>query len=148
MENAKKFFEEVIKTEEAKAIISSLAKPETEKERIETYLDIAKKLGVQLTTEDIFAYLDAAAAVAAGTGEVDDEELAQLTGGGDVCADTFQQAENCWWNDGCDIILNDYDGYQCRTNGTKPKSGYNALHEKYFRQCGTLMVVRKEMENL
>ena len=109
MENAKKFFEEILKTEEAKAIISSLVKPETEKERLAAYLDIAKKLNAELTAKDICAYFNTAAA----GGEVDDEELSQLTGGGDVCAYTYQNGENCWWTDGCDIIVKSYDNYQC-----------------------------------
>ena len=45
MENAKKFFEEVVKTEEAKELFKSAGSPETEEARIAAYIEIAKKLG-------------------------------------------------------------------------------------------------------
>lgn len=30
-----------------------------------------------------------------------------------VCSNTFQQRENCWFNDGCDMIINVYSTYEC-----------------------------------
>ena len=114
MENAKKFFEEVIKTDEAKAILAVTKKPDTEPELLEAYLEIAKKLNCELTAEDILAYFKAAAATPASD-EIDDEELAQLTGGAGnaACRDSFKQRENCWINDGCDISYNYYSNYKC-----------------------------------
>ena len=110
MENAKKFFEEVLRTEEAKAILADTKKPETEPELLDAYLEIAKKLNVELTAEGILAYFKTAVVSA----EVDDEELAQLTGGeGDTCADTYTSGENCWWEDGCDVFWTSYDSYDC-----------------------------------
>ena len=113
MENAKKFFEEVIKTDEAKAIIADTKQPETDEERVAAYLEIAKKLNVELTAEGILAYFNAAAQPASG--ELDDDELAQLTGGAGnaACRDSFKQRENCWINDGCDISYNYYSNYKC-----------------------------------
>ena len=94
MENAKKFFEETLKTEEAKALLASLEKPETEEDVIEAYLGVAEKLGVELSAEDIQAYF------AAGEyqGELDDEELEQLVGGA---------SGNCWLNEYCDKFFKD-----------------------------------------
>ena len=113
MENAKKFFEEIAKTEEAKALFAATVKPETEEARVAAYIEIAKKLSVELTAEDIKAYFDSIAE--AELCEIDDAELSQLVGGGDnaACADTFQHKENCWWNDGCDEVYNSYNGYVC-----------------------------------
>ena len=108
MENAKKFFEETIKTEEAKAILSAIEKPATEEERVAAYLDIAKKLNAELTAEGILAYF---ADEKPAYGEIDDDELAQLTGGGDICRNTYKSGEFCWWNDGCDKVINTYDNY-------------------------------------
>ena len=118
MEKAKKFFEEVIKTDEAKALFAATKQPETEDERIAAYLDIAKKLNAELTAEGIRAYFN----VAVG-GEVDDEELSQLTGGVDLCSsnyalnpkckDSYMQRENCWSNDGCDWTIRGYSDYLC-----------------------------------
>ena len=42
-----------------------------------------------------------------------DEELAQLVGGADVCSSTYANAENCWWNDGCDLVIKSYENYKC-----------------------------------
>ena len=113
MENAKKFFEEVIKTDEAKAILADTKKPETEQELVAAYLEIAKKLNVELTAEGILAYCNAAAKPVSG--ELDDDELAQLTGGADnaACRDSFKHRENCFHNDACDLSWNYYSGYKC-----------------------------------
>ena len=115
MENAKKFFEEVAKTEEAKALFASMEAPKDEKERILAYIEIANKLGIPLTTEGIVAYLQAVANQEPAEGELDDEELQQLVGGGENtdCKDTYMHKENCWRTDGCDMVNNHYGGYEC-----------------------------------
>ena len=113
MENAKKFFEEVIKTEEAKAILAATQKPETEQELVEAYLEIAKKLNFELTSEGIRAYFKAAEKPVSG--ELDDDELAQLTGGSNTCEYSFLSGENCWAHDGCDFAWNSYTDYMCKT---------------------------------
>ena len=109
MENAKKFFEEVAKTEEAKALFAAMEAPKNEEERANAYIEIAGKLGISLTAEGIAAYV-AAANQEPVEGEMDDEELQQLVGGGEnsACKDTYQQGENCWWNDSCNRIYKHY----------------------------------------
>ena len=74
---------------------------------------IAKKLNAELTAEGITAYFSTIAKPVSG--ELDDDELAQLTGGAEHanCKDTFIQSENCWWNDGCDFTANKYLDYKC-----------------------------------
>lgn len=111
MENAKKFFEEAIKTEEAKAIIAALEKPENEEQTIKAYAEVAEKLGIKLSEEEITKYLSSKKA----SGDVDDEELDQVTGGRthSNCEVTFTDYENCWGEDACDIFSNNYDGYYC-----------------------------------
>ena len=115
MENAKKFFEEVAKAEEAKALFAAAEAPKDEKERILAYIEIANKLGIALTAEGIAAYLLAAANQEPAESELDDEELQQLVGGGDhrMCETTYQHGENCWVSDGCDMLFNDFGGYDC-----------------------------------
>ena len=44
MENAKKFFEKIVKTDEAKALLAAVEAPKTEEDRIAAYIEIAKKL--------------------------------------------------------------------------------------------------------
>ena len=113
MENAKKFFEEIIKTEKAKGLIASTEAPATEEARIAAYIDIAGKLGVELTADEINAYF--ATNIKADYAELDDDELEQLVGGGENsgCSSTYKHKENCWWNDGCDRSTNSYSGYLC-----------------------------------
>ena len=121
MENAKNFFEEILKTEEAKVLLAAIEKPETEEAQIAAYLDIAKKLNAELTADGILAYFKAAA-----TGsEVDDEELSQLVGSGDhsLCLDTFAHEENCWLNDGCDVFITVYGDYYCGSS-SKEKNDF------------------------
>ena len=115
MENAKKFFEEVAKTEEAKALFAAMEAPKDEEARFLAYIDIANKLGIALTLEDIAAYLQETANQAPAENELDDEELQQLVGGGENagCKGTYQHKENCWWNDACDNVYQDYDDYKC-----------------------------------
>ena len=81
MENTKKFFEELAKTEEAKALFKSVEIPETEEARIAAYIDIAGKLGIELTADEINAYF---AADKADVAEISDKELEQLSSGADT----------------------------------------------------------------
>lgn len=113
MENTKKFFEELIRTQEAKEILSAYEKPQNEEEVAEIYVETAEKMGVEITKDSVLAYL-----TQNKNGEkLDDRELEQLTGGEiRICHDTYSQRENCIWNDGCDTLVNDYDDYICSWN--------------------------------
>lgn len=114
MENAKKFFEEVIQTEEAKQLITACQAPQTPEEAIAAYAKIAKELGVELSEEEIAAYFDRQADCGTDSDEIDDDELAQFTGGLRIpCFNSFVNRENCWWNDGCDFYMNHYSNYSC-----------------------------------
>ena len=130
MENAKKFFEELIKTEEAKTILVAMDKPETEEERISAYIEIAKKLGVELTAEEIKEYCESLCVSCVQ--EIDDEELGQLVGGADnaSCDSTYTHKENCWWNDGCDRITNNYSDYLCESSSQGITQ--EDVHRKYI----------------
>ena len=112
MENAKKFFEEIAKTEEAKALFAAIEKPDTEDELVAIYVDVAKKLGVELTAEEAKAYLAADKTCGA---ELDDAELEQLAGGadGEDCFSTYQHRENCFLSDACDNFYIEYVRYYC-----------------------------------
>ena len=112
MENAKKFFEELAKTEEAKALFATVKKPDTEEELIAIYVDVAKKLGTEITAEEVKAYL---AADKIGSAELDDKELEQLASGadGEKCFSTYQHRENCILTDACDNFYIEYTRYYC-----------------------------------
>jgi predicted ribosomally synthesized peptide with nif11-like leader len=150
MENAKKFFEKIVKTDEAKALLAAVEAPKTEEDRIAAYIEIAKKLGVELTAEDIQEYF--ATASDADVAELDDEELEQLVGGDNAgCKDTFLHKENCWWEDGCDNAWNNYEGYQCSARNL----GYTIslsdqmrakIEKKYYPMCYSHSVNEKLKE--
>ena len=137
MENAMKFFEELAKTEEAKALFAAVEKPETDEARIAAYVEIAAKLGVALTADEVNAYLAGAAELGA---ELDDEELSQLVGGGDNagCASSYQHKENCWWNDGCDRVWNDYNGYLCSGKNygqSLAEKNRSKIYDQFYHRC-------------
>jgi hypothetical protein len=133
MENAKKFFEEVIKTEEAKALIKGVEKPETEEECIAVYVDVAVKLGVALTVEEVKEYL---ASDKANGAELDDEELNQLVGGGahEECKYSYKNEENCILFDGCDGSYRSYDAYICKSNNVGGLKYEGPLWEEVYKK--------------
>ena len=53
--------------------------------------------------------------------ELPDQELEAVAGGGEViggkghqdCQDTYRDRENCWYEDGCDNVFQQYDDYDC-----------------------------------
>jgi hypothetical protein len=150
MENAKKFFEEIIKTEEAKALLAAVEAPKTEEDRIAAYIEIAKRLGVELTTEDIQEYF--ATASDADVAELDDEELEQLVGGGahDECKYSYKNEENCILFDGCDGSYRSYDAYICKSNnagGLKYEGPlWEAVYTKNYTICQYPSVLSKFRE--
>ena len=114
MENAKKFFEEVIITDKAKQLISSLEQPKTPEDFPLAYSKIAKELGIELSDEEIRASFDEKLKGSITESEIDDDEMAQFTGGlNQNCASTYVDRENCWWSDGCDYYMNVYSSYRC-----------------------------------
>ena len=114
MENAKKFFDETLATEEAKKLIATEKRKETLEEIVSAYLDIAAKLGANITAEELEAFFEEKLKKATATGELDDDEMAFLCGGrGYDCYSSYVDRENCWANDGCDYINNNYANYNC-----------------------------------
>ncbi|MBR5338300.1 MAG: hypothetical protein IK152_09980 [Lachnospiraceae bacterium] len=100
---------------------------ETE-DRLKVYSEVAGKLGIDLPESELKGYvrkveekIKAHTEKEAGAIEsIPDNELSAVAGGKDHdnCKDTFKDRENCWFNDGCDIIINSYDGYKCHCNGS------------------------------
>jgi hypothetical protein len=143
MDNAKKFFEELIKTDEARTLLADTPTPESDEARVTAYIDIAKKLGIELTEEEVNAYF--AASFARSSEELDDEELAQLAGGAGhaECESTYTDREVCWSSDGCDLLYNDYDGYMCKLIDAKPlteEEKREIAKKKTGGVCGNQMV--------
>ena len=114
MENAKKFFEEALKTEEARRLLAGCKQPKTPEDSLRTYSKVAKEMGIDLSEEEITAYFEEKLARCTASAELDDDELAMFTGGtASECSASYLDRENCWWNDGCDYYTNTYSAYRC-----------------------------------
>lgn len=124
METAKKFFEQALHTEQAAAILAGMEKPDTAEETYAAYAEIAEKLGMELSAEQIRAYLESRTT---STEQLDDEELEQVAGGGDntACKYSYKDKQNCWNKDACDLIYHKYDDYTCKRNASGASSFYN-----------------------
>lgn len=114
MDTVKKFFEEGLKTPEAKALLETYPKAGSMADLAKVYSEVAGKLGCDIAAEDVEAYLKGLIPAApAKKAALDMNELAQIVGGSNQCKDTFLNEENCWWNDACDVVHNYYEGYLC-----------------------------------
>ena len=123
-ENALTFVKECFKDPKVVELLRAHGKPEAEEEELETYVAIGKKVGLDFTAKEIAAVIEEEGwkqhaeteANVAKLEKLPDEELTQITGGkGDPdCKDTYKNRENCWHNDGCDIVYHDYENYICK----------------------------------
>ena len=148
MENAKKFFEEIIKTEEAKALIDSTEAPATEEACIAAYIEIAKKLGVELTAEDIKEYYVSSRMSYAQ--EIDDKELEQLVGGGEnaACGYSYIKDENCIFADACNHLWQDYSPTVEKIAENGSDAIWDHINLEYYSQCYHLSVRKKYNEKI
>ena len=123
-EEVKKVFEALRADPKTKELIGACEAPETPEEVMEIYAQVAKKLGFDVTSEELGSYIkELEEGRKARTREdvreiqnLDDEELDQVAGGSkehNSCEDTYRDKENCWYTDGCDNIWNIYDDYVC-----------------------------------
>ncbi len=105
-------------------LLSGCAEPESLEAACAIYADAARKLGLELDAADFEAYFRreeqaciARTEEAASTiRELPDDELAMVSSGKkdhENCRDTYRDRENCWLNDGCDVLHQKYDTYSC-----------------------------------
>ena len=127
MEKVKQFFEALHSDPRGSELLGGTVRPESEEEQLRAYVKAAEALGFSLTAEEIAEGIKAIASERAAATEraadavkkLDSDELDSVAGGTDIptkdpkCANTFKQQENCWLNDGCDQIYNDYGNYVC-----------------------------------
>ena len=124
MEKSKwELIETMLRDPKAGEWMKSKARPETQEEAVKIYAEIAEKLGLNLTAEDIGEYIrqaeqarkDHTEKAAGMVQELSDEELDQVAGGKEnpSCKETYQDYENCWYADGCDNVFQIYDEYIC-----------------------------------
>ena len=124
METMKKYLEALKTDPKAAELLKGAGELKNASEFCAFHAKIAEVLGFILTKEDLLNYLSEMEKKVAGESdkaaeafeELSTEELEKIAGGKDCdeCQDTFKQRENCWHNDGCDVVYNDYPGiYSC-----------------------------------
>ena len=105
-------------------------------EAVPFFAELAKKNGYDLKEEDFITAIREVAKqrkahteeAAAEIERLSDDEVTQAAGGKkdhSICNDTFQDRENCWFNDGCDKNIEFYTNYQCRNNFNGNQCGSN-----------------------
>ena len=146
MGNAKKFFEELVKTDEAKVLLANTEAPKSDEDRIAAYIEIAKKLGVELTAEEIMEYY--ASSCVSDSHEIDDKELEQLVGGGEnaQCGYSYIKDENCLITDQCNKWWQEY-AISDEPSNEQPAKRDDRIWAEIFslnsRTCGLLITQKK-----
>lgn len=122
IEEIKNKLEELQKDPKASELIEDHDKTD----KAEAIADVAQKLGYDLKVVDLKEYMSAmeaeikarTEAVADNIVSIHDDELDAVAGGVQPigpkhknCKDSFSNGENCWWNDGCDVINTQYWNY-------------------------------------
>ncbi len=104
-------------------LMKGMEAPCNQDEEIKAYAELAGKLGYDITESDLKEYLNWASnrmqqkteEASSQIQKLSDEILDKVAGGKDHddCKDTYKDSENCWFNDGCDNVINYYDEYVC-----------------------------------
>ena len=126
IENVKEILEKLMADPKAQELFKGLEPPRSEEEKALKLIEVAKKLSYDLDAADLADYLKKASAdrkektdaQAEVIQKLDDSELEKTAGGKSHhnCKDTFQDRENCWWNDACDLSYLTYPEYLCSRN--------------------------------
>ena len=97
--------------------------PETEEDELKIYAAIAGQIGLDFTVEELHDVIEEMREEQANRTEVQvqglepmpDQDLKQVAGGKDYpeCKSSFKDEENCFHNDGCDVVYHKYDIYSC-----------------------------------
>lgn len=124
METLKKFFETLRTNPKAAELLKGKDKPKSSDELVKVYAEIAKELGFDLSEDDLkkgIKALEEEQNVKTGQAkesaqELDESELEKVAGGRDAddCIYSFQDKENCWIQDGCDLLQVTYPHYICK----------------------------------
>ncbi len=118
------FLEEIKGKPEIVQKLKGMEPAKNMEEKLKVLLGIARENGYEISEEDLKDYLagkesarqEKTDAQIAEIENMADEELAVVAGGvkeNEECKDTYRDKENCWVNDGCDAVLQRYEGYEC-----------------------------------
>ena len=118
--NRFEMIEKMLRDPKAGEWMKGRARPENTEDEIGIYVEIAEKLGLDLKADEFREYLQRAEQACRDRTEkaadmiqvLPDDELDQVAGG-EACKSTYQDYENCWYDDGCDNIFQIYNEYIC-----------------------------------
>jgi len=127
MENITKLMDELKDNPKVQALFDNAADPETLEEEVKVYADAAKELGIDVTEDELKEYVQKVEAEqkakteadAASVAELDAGSLEKVSGGKEICTFSYKDKENCWRQDGCDIIFIKYHDYICKRTHNK-----------------------------
>lgn len=118
MSQEKSFLKKIATDIKAKELLKGLKKTSSDEEAAEECVDIAQKLGFDISKEKFLNLFkikeaiqkkkteDAEAAVKEALSEGDVESVA---GGDSICYDTYLPGENCYFTDECNVVLLSYE---------------------------------------
>ena len=126
-ENIKKLLEAMQNDSNALELLKGFDAPQDQDGEIKAYAEVAQKLGYDISEADLKTYLDRAEnrmqqkteEASSIIQELPDEALERVAGGKkdhSECKDTYRDYENCWVNDGCDVVYHHYKNYVCHKN--------------------------------
>lgn len=114
----KEFLKTLTTDPKAIELLKASKEPADDKEAINQYAEIAKKLGLDVSLKDLEAFLNAKEklqqkltekADSAVKEALDEKSLENVAGGiNGECADTYTYGEWCWFTDACSVMINFY----------------------------------------
>ncbi len=120
----KKIYRDMMSDAKVRNCLMSKDKPESPDELADVLGGVALENGYQLSKDDLLALFGDRKQKTDLTVEkverLSEADLANVAGGGNAanatCADTYKDKENCWFNDGCDYVINWYSQYLCKSD--------------------------------
>ena len=119
MNEVKELIRKLATDPKGKELLGAAKEPKTMEEAADMYLGFAKELGVEVSREEILAFLQlkeknqqeaAAKAEESVKMTLDDAALDKVAGGSTytLCDETFNAGEWCWASDSCSLVITCY----------------------------------------
>ena len=120
----KNIYKDMMSDEKVRSCLATKDKPESLDDLANVVGGVALENGYPLSEDDLIALFkemkESTDEVAKKVEKLSEADLAAVAGGGGnnaanyICADTYKDKENCWFNDGCDFTYNWYPYYICK----------------------------------
>ena len=115
-------FREMMADAKVRECLASMEKPEGLEAMAADLAKVAVKFGYPLSEDDLLAiFKDRKEKTDQAIERVkllSEADLAEVAGGSNAanasCSDTYKDKENCWFDDGCDTLINWYNQYICK----------------------------------